>query len=191
MRGSTKARLRVGSMLAALLVALSACDDEQEGRAAGEELGPCADGFCQAPLVCAPEDVCVDPAQLGGDTDSSTTTSSTTTGMPDGDEGTHGGENERTGGGESDGPQSTSGNDSEGDTTGGADTGGSDDIPQACVQYANAYCSCIAEVASPDCIANVRDDCAWVYDSCPSLWTCINNHTSACDLDAAADCTCD
>lgn len=194
---------RILPALLGMLAALGACDDDA-GPASGKELGPCVDGFCEAPLVCAPEDICVDPAQLSGGSESAGTGAPTSTSsdhVPDED--AAGGEEGDPGGDESSESDGTTGHDSEaeggqeggtdGDSGNGTDgeSDSGDDVPAACVQYANAYCGCIADVATPDCIPNVTDDCAWVYDLCPAMWSCINAHTSSCDLDAAADCTCD
>ncbi|MGH1348621.1 MAG: hypothetical protein ACRBN8_44165, partial [Nannocystales bacterium] len=59
-----------------VLVAFSAGCGDDSGPADGAELGACVDGFCHAPLVCAPEDVCVDPAQLAEGTETGTTSTS-------------------------------------------------------------------------------------------------------------------
>lgn len=46
---------------------LGACGDDDDAGAPGEELGPCVeDRYCESPLVCTEELVCVSPDQVGG-----------------------------------------------------------------------------------------------------------------------------
>lgn len=201
---------RTAARLLPLALLLAACGDDG-GPAEGSELGPCVDGLCLGSLVCAPENVCVDPAQLGSDTEATAQSSS---GANSGEESmtsaADSGPDESTGGaadegGADEGGAADEGGDDEGGAAdeGGADEGGADgggaddggagdsgsDIPAACVQFGSTYCSCLGEIAAPDCVSGATESCADTYDLCPSYWTCINNDLSSCDLDNS-ECKC-
>ncbi len=179
-----------------LLVMLGAgCGTDDDRPAAGSELGPCENGFCLAPLVCAPQNICVDAAQLGGDTDADDDADSIgsgtsgTTATPRG-ESTGGGGDTNADGGASDGGASDGGASDGGADGGSADSGDGYAPPPACVHFGETYCGCLGEAAVPACVSGSIESCANVYDACPSYWTCVNANLADCNLDTSV-CSCD
>ena len=176
-------------LLPTLLLALPllGCADD-EAPPPGTETGPCNEERCLQGLVCL-SDVCVDPEIAGGTEgpdrtdDGEPATSSLSTSGPDGggtttpDPMDDGGLDD--GGGVDDGGAEAGG----GMDDGGADSGTPDAPPATCVSYANAYC--VGEVAADDCIPNITDNCADLYDWCPQWWSCLAANT--CPLDEATE----
>lgn len=136
-------RVKMRSSAVAIALLLGCGSDSDGEPAPGSELGRCVEGFCEGSLQCT-NDVCVDPAQVGGETEGPVSGASETAEQSSGEVGESASQSESAS--ETANPGSTT----TGESAGSSTTAGSGDPDASETSTEVDYCGFVRET-TVDC----------------------------------------